>query len=362
MPAFPTSSQDVTPDWLTAALGGPEALDGARVTGIEIERVGEGVGFMAIVSRLSLTYDRPCSAPGAVICKFPSPEPGARQVADTFRHYEKEVRFYEQMAAKSPVHAPRAYFHAFDEGSGDFALLMEDLAPRRNGDQVAGLSLADARSAVAALGRLQARWWEAQDLDAVAWLPAFDDASLAPLEPVFQQCWAPYRAFMGDRLSPDMLAVGDALSTRIRRIQTHLAQGPRTLVHGDFRADNFFFGEADAPPAIVDWQIVIKGRGGFDLAYLLTGNLTVEDRRANETELVQLYHSALCAGGVTGWSAKDAWRDYRTCAVFAWIWPVIAIGSLDPANERGVAFFFEWSKRVCTAIADLEAAEVLNDF
>lgn len=358
---FPTSCDDVTPAWLTEALGGPQALGGAVVTGFEASRIGEGVGFMAIVNRLDLTYDRAApAAPASVIAKFASPDPGARQIAQTFRHYEKEVRFYESMAHLSPMRSPRAYVRELDLPSGDFFLLMEDLSHLTNGDQLGGLSVPQARLAIQALARQQARWWEAPELHAMDWLPPFEDPGMLVLEDVFQQCWEPYAAFMGERLPAAMRPVGAALSTRIRAMLRTLSQGPVTLVHGDYRADNLFFG--DDGLTVVDWQIVLRGRGAFDLAYFLTGNLTVEDRQANETELVQLYHSTLRENGVTGYSAADAWRDYRFCALFGWIWPVVAIGSLDTANERGVAFFFEWSRRVCTAIDDLGAAEVLADY
>jgi aminoglycoside/choline kinase family phosphotransferase len=361
-PPVPTSSDTVTTAWLTAALGGAEALGGASVTGFKASRIGEGVGFMAIVNRLALTYDRPSAdAPGAVICKFPSPDPGARQIAQTFRHYEKEVRFYEQMAADSPIRAPRAYHQSLDLESGDFFLLMEDLSHLKNGDQLSGLSLDEARLAIRSLARLQARWWETPELAAMAWLPPFEDPGMLVLQDVFQQCWEPYSAFMGERLPQAMRPVGAALGTRIRAMMATLSQSPVTLIHGDYRADNLFFGD-DGSLAVVDWQIVLRGRGAFDLAYFLTGNLTVEDRQAHETELVQLYHATLCEGGVTGYALQDAWRDYRMCAIFAWIWPVVAIGSLDSSNERGVAFFFEWSRRVCTAIDDLGAAEVLAEY
>lgn len=358
----PNSSETVTAAWLTAALGGPEALGGASVTAFEASRIGEGIGFMAIVNRLSLTYDRPSAvAPRTVIAKFASPDPGARGIAGAFHMYEKEVRFYEQMAAETPMQSPRAYHQSVDVESGEFFLLMEDLAHLKNGDQLGGLSLAEARLAIRSLARLHARWWERPELYATSWLPPFDDPYMLALEGVFQQCWGPYCAFMGERLPPHLRPVGEALSTRIKAMMGTLSQSPVTLVHGDYRADNLFYGDAGSL-AVVDWQIVLRGRGAFDLGYFLTGNLTVEDRRANETELVQLYHSTLCEAGVTGYSAADAWRDYRFCAIFGWIWPVVAIGSLDTANERGVAFFFEWSRRVCTAIEDLGAAEVLADY
>lgn len=363
MVGFPTAAQDITPAWLTGALARSGGLNGAQVAAFDVEPVGAGVGFLGVVSRLTLSYDRDApDAPRSVIAKLPSSDPGARMITTTFRHYEKEVRFYEQLAKANCLRAPRSYFAAFDPESGDFALLLEDLAPARNGDQVAGLSIDDARTAVIALARMQAQWWERPGLQVFDWLPAFNDPAMLGLEGAFQQCWGPFRDFVGERLPEPLHAVGDELSTKITSMLNVLTARPCTLVHGDYRADNFFFCEGAHPFAVVDWQIVIKGLGAFDLAYLLAGNLSVEDRRTHEAYLVRLYHHTLVENGVEDYNFEACWRDYRTCVLMAWIWPVIAIGSLDTANERGVAFFFEWSRRACTAVMDLKAYEALEDF
>jgi hypothetical protein len=361
MAGFPTTLDAITPDWLTGVLASD--LDGARVTDIAVQPVGAGVGFMASMARLALTYDRPCAgAPGTVIAKVASLDPGAIHISSTFRFYEKETRFYDELAAHTDMRTPRAFLQAFDPEAGNFALLLEDLAPARNGDQVAGLSVADAGIALEALGRMHARWWESPKLKAMDWLPDFDSPTMRALLPVFQQCWNPYRDFMAERLSAPMRPLGDRLTACLPRILTHLTTLPVTLVHGDYRADNFFYGEGDDAFTVVDWQIILQGPGAFDVAYLLTGNLSVADRRASGEALVRRYHDALVAGGVAGYDFEACWRDVRLCTIFAWMWPVIAVGSLDPANERGVAFFFEWSHRVCSAIQDLKADEMLRGF
>jgi hypothetical protein len=352
---FPTTVDAITPQWLSGVLG-------AEVSGFEARPVGAGVGFLGIVCRLNLAYDGDApGAPKSLIAKLPSSDPGARMITTTFRHYEKEVRYYEQMASKNCLPTPAAYFHAFDAETGDFALLLQDLAPARNGDQVAGLSVADAKLAVVALARMQAQWWDKPALHAYDWLPAFNDPAMLGLESVFTQCWAPYRDFLGERLPAELVPIGERLGPSITRMLHHLTGRPCTLVHGDYRADNFFF-EGPSPFAVVDWQIVIKGMGTFDLAYMMAGNLSVEDRRAHEAELVRLYHRTLLENGVKNYDFDTCWRDYRTSVLMAWIWPVIGIGALDPANERGLAFFYEWSKRACTAVADLKAYEALSDW
>ncbi len=359
---FPTTVEAITPDWLTGVLSERLNLGGAKVTGFEVKDVGAGLGFLGRVCRLALTYDRPApTAPASIIAKLPSFDPGARMVTTTFRHYEKEVRFYQQMAKANCLRSAGSYFEAFDPESGDFALLLEDMAPARNGDQVAGLSIADAKIAAAELGRMQAQWWNKPALHAFDWLPAFNDPAMLGLEGVFGQCWAPYRDFIGDRMPAELRPVGDELSTKITRMLNALTKKPCTVVHGDWRADNFFF-DGPTPFAVIDWQIVIKGLGAFDLAYMLAGSLSVENRRAAEHELVRLYHAKLVEGGVKDYSFEDCWNDYRTCVLMAWIWPVIGVGALDPTNERGLAFFHEWSKRACTAVVDVKAWEALANW
>src|SRR6185312_828061 len=156
--------------------------------------VGAGVGFLGVVNRLRLRYDGDANgAPETVIAKLPRSDPGARMITSTFRFYEREVRFYEQMAEANNLKAPRAYFSAFEPVSGDFALLLEDLAPGRNGDQLAGLTIDDARTAVIALARMQAQWWERPALKVFDWLPGFNDPAMLALQDVFLQCWQPYR-------------------------------------------------------------------------------------------------------------------------------------------------------------------------
>lgn len=363
MAKFPTTLEDITPDWLTKALAADCGLQGAKVASFEAEPIGAGTGFLGVVSRLRLTYDRDApQAPKSIIVKLPSSDPGARMITSTFRHYEKEVRFYEQMAQVNNLCSPTAYFRAFDPKSGDFALILEDLAPARNGDQVAGLTIDDARTAVIALAKMQAQWWERPALHVFDWLPAFNDPAMLSLQAVFQQCWQPYLDALGDRVPAELVPVGERLGGMISHVMNALTAKPCTVVHGDYRADNFFFDCGGEALTVVDWQIVIKGLGAFDLAYLLAGNISVEDRRQHEAYLVRLYHHHLVENGVEGYDFDTCWRDYRTCVLIAWIWPVIAVASLDPANERGLAFFQEWNRRATTAVVDLKAWETLDDF
>ena len=137
---------------------------------------------------------------------------------------------------------------------------------------------------------------------------------------------------------------------------------PCTVVHGDYRADNIFFADDGASDgfAVADWQIVMQAGGALDVAYLLTGSIDRDLRRAHETDLLRAYHDALTSHGVNDYAFEVFREDYRACVMLTWCWPVIAIGALDHANERGVALFRTWTDRAMAAIADLDAGAVLS--
>ena len=52
--------------------------------------------------------------------------------------YEVEVGFYNDVASTVDVRTPRCHLAAIDLETHDFVLLLDDLAPARQGDQLAG--------------------------------------------------------------------------------------------------------------------------------------------------------------------------------------------------------------------------------
>ena len=83
--------------------------------------------------------------------------------------YRSEVRFYTEIADTVDVRAPACFYAEMStdpDRPGDFTLLLEDLAPRRQGDQIAGCTVEQARDAVLNLAGLHApRWCDPTLLD-----------------------------------------------------------------------------------------------------------------------------------------------------------------------------------------------------
>jgi hypothetical protein len=345
--ATPRSPEEITPEWLTMALQSRGAIK-ANVTSHRIEPIGAGAGFLGQLARVHFELDRSeTGAPCSAIVKLPTLDPGGREICRLFEFYEREIGFYEHVASSCNVRVPRAYYTAMDVAADDFLLLLEDLTDVRVGDEVAGCSAAEAELVVRNIAAFHARWWESPLLDKLDWMPDVNAPVQKSAVPAYAQA----------ALSPGMLEIGAQMKDHVGTLLDQLAPPPRTVLHGDWRLDNIFFG--DGTIAAIDWQISTKGRGAFDIGYFLSSCVEPDVRRAKEQGLVRLWHEIASDGGKGGYSFDDAWTDYRRSVLFCNVYTVIGIGSLDAANERGMALFHAWLRRRSAAIEELNAGELM---
>jgi hypothetical protein len=358
--SFPVHPDNVTPEWITDVLHKAGALSvGTHVTRFDRQPVGEGVGMLGVISRLTLHLSRAdSSAPATVVVKCATPSMANREVAKAFRVYEREVRFFRELATRVQSGIPRCYAAAFDDETHDFILVLDDVGHYRQGDQVAGCGLADAQAGVDAMAALHAAWWDAPKHAELAWVPAVNsELHLNGMTGGFDAGWGPFIAAFGESVDPSIVAARDAYRAALPGLHNRMAAGPQTLIHGDFRLDNLMFGDGQPgtePMSLLDWQGMLTSKGPHDLGYFLTQNVTTDVRRAHERELVDRYHAALVAHGVSGYSATDAWADYELAALYLFEYAVVIGGTLDPANARGSAFMTGLIARSSQTIVDLD--------
>ena len=360
---IPAGPEDLTADWLTDALRSGGVITKARVTSFEAPRIGEGAGFIGQLAQVALHYDLDeGGAPASLIAKFPGASEGGRSIGNLFDFYHREIRFYEEIADRVELRTPKRYYSAMNRDTADYILLIEDLSPARVGDHLEGCTAKAAELAVRSIAKFHATWWQSPDLDAIAeWMPTLDAPVQNLAEGAYQQAWQPFVDNFGAGLSPNMKSIGEQIGQRVVKLQRSFADAPLTISHGDYRLDNLFF-----PPiaggddiAVADWQISTRGRGIFDISYLLCGGMEPELRRAHERELLHLYSDLLAENGVKDYGFDRAWEEYRRGALYVFVYVVIAIGTLDATNERGVALFVAWLRRATAAIEELNAAELM---
>jgi hypothetical protein len=345
------SPELLTPAWLTSVLGGG---DPGAATVTDVISTPVGTGQMCDSFRLALTYDRPGAAPASVIAKIPSADPSSRAAGLHLGVYEAEVRFYQELAPKLRVRTPRVFHAAIDTDTADFVLLLEDLAPARQGDQLAGCAIEQAALVVDEMVKLHAPLWDSPALAELDWLGRGADGRtmIAAALPTF---WKGFVTRYADRLDPAVLDVGRTLLASIDAY-ARLDTGPATIVHGDFRLDNLLFGGPDGGPpvAVVDWQTCARGPALADLAYFIGSGLLADVRRDIEHDLVRSYHDRLLAAGVTGYEWSRCWDDYRLGTLSGLIMAVTA-SMLVERTERGDAMFMVMAERHSHHALDLQA-------
>jgi aminoglycoside/choline kinase family phosphotransferase len=296
-----------------------------------------------------------------VIAKFPTLDESARMnVVEPLRFYEKEVRFYQQAAPLSPLATPRAYFADHDPATGDFLLILEDLGERRTCDQTAGCEVRDAEVAIDALAGLHVAWWESTRFAGLPWLPFASDPPFPQVVAgMFKQAWPRAQEVLGERIPEEFRAYGERFPELVEWFFEQASRPPVTLLHGDFRLDNLFFGTGGGEPPVtaVDWQICIKGRGGYDLGYFLSQSLTPSTRREHEEALVRRYHEAVSRH--VSYPFDELWDDYRRTVAFCFTYPVVAAGQIEVTNERHLELLTGMAERAMTAIADVRALALL---
>ncbi|WP_165978672.1 phosphotransferase [Actinomadura darangshiensis] len=337
----------LTAPWLSDALG-------TKVAAVRTEPVGTGQVSDSL--RVFLTYAGGTALPPTMIAKVPAADPSSRAAARAIRTYEVEASFYAEIAHTLDAGVPACYFSGYDPEPDEYAVLLEDLAPARPGDQLAGITPADAAAAIAEMAALHAAGWDAPALAALPWLNRHDADAAAFTTAMVTDLYTGFK----DRYAADL---GPEVTTLIEDFLPSLGgyltarEGPSTLTHGDFRADNLLFGGPRT--AVLDWQTCAYGPGLADLSYFLGSSLPVEARRAHEHDLVRTYHRALTARGVhLTWD--DCWTAYRHHA-FQGIVMAIGASMLVERTPRGDEMFRTMTVRHARHALDLHSLSLTRE-
>jgi aminoglycoside phosphotransferase (APT) family kinase protein len=235
-------------------------------------------------------------------------------------------------------------------------LILEDLSSLSAGDQVKGITPAQAKAAVETIGRFHACWWESPSGELLPWMPR---RNIQPSR--YHAAWPKFREVFGRHLSASAIALGDQLAIHLEALLCEIEQRPHTIVHSDFRADNLLFDTAShaQPVVVLDWQLVIRGRGVLDVARLLCGSINPLDRAASEMTLLRRWYETLTLGGVQGYSFAQAEADYKTSALICLYYPVTIHEAEEAAGIRGAELAHAQIERFFTAAVELNGASVL---
>jgi hypothetical protein len=337
---------DLTSDWLTDALGA------GTVEAFSTERIG--TGQMSECYRVALTYADGQTGPASVVLKVAATDPASRQTGLALGLYEREVRFYTDIAPRIGGPVAPCYSSGLDAVTGVFHLLLGDAAPASVGDEIRGATVEQAVLAISELGRVHAPLLGQTAMADVEWLnreSPMNQALIAALYAGFAERYA-------DRIAPAHLDVCERL---VACFDAYVAEAPdlvHGLVHGDYRLDNMLFGQpgADRPLTVVDWQTVTWGPVTMDVAYFLGCALPDDIRRDNYDALLRAYHDGL--GPDAALSLDDVREGVRRQSFFGVMMAIVS-SMLVERTQRGDEMFMTMLRRHCQHVLDTGALATL---
>lgn len=349
------SPDDLTTEWLTETVGA------GRVESFTVARIG--TGQMSECYRIGLHYagggrpgEGPGTGPASVVLKVAASDPMSRQTGQALGLYEREVRFYAEVAPRLGGPIARCFHASYRPETGVFTLLLDDAAPAEVGDEIRGATLAEAALALTQLGRLHAPLIGSQTFEQAPWLNRETPVTQALISGLFNGFLERY----GSDITPQQLLVCQRL---VESFDGYVAEESapdrvKGLVHGDYRLDNMLFGRPGSlrDLTVVDWQTVNWGPALTDVAYFVGCALPVEDRRAHYDALLVAYHEGL--GPNPAITLEQVREGVRRQSFFGVMMAIIS-SMLVERTARGDQMFLTMLDRHSSHVLDTGALDVL---
>ncbi|EAU74844.1 phosphotransferase [Synechococcus sp. RS9916] len=324
----------VDAEWLTYVLQHEGHLQSGKVIAVTKTPLGNSIGFLSRVVRLSPEYQGNADGlPDSFILKAHTVIPNFLGVAEELKAFDRELGFYQEFRQKVCSRLPKFYGGYSQAGRG--WLLLEDLSSIPPGDQVAGLSNLQVAKTIENIAAIHALCWQSEELNRAKWLPIDDFWFRTEIE----RSWRTLKQSYCLRIGSEGCELIDSFVACHGDLFGRLSSRPRTLIHGDLRADNLLM---DSNPKsrddviILDWQTATQSMGAIDIAFLIAGSEPTAERHGRIHSLVRTWHTALVENGVKSYSYDEAYLDVRAALLLCLAVPIKAFEELGGPNFRNV--------------------------
>ena len=350
----PQTVEAITPAWLDTVLRAAGVALPARVASLAATTIGVEIGFLSRTARVALTYDgERGAAPSAVVVKL-EPSAGVYRSAERdIRAFEREIRFYRDIAPRVPLRLPRIFHAALTAEAS--VLVMEDLSHLRAVDQLHGLRQSEVVATVREVAKLHAAFWGRAADPALAWMPAYDHF----WQDGFAATWPAFVQAYELRIGRDGVQLGERIGAQLDRLLARVRARTATIIHADLRADNLLFATDGA--VILDWQLATRSMAAIDVAQLLGSSEPPPERRGHQLEVFAAWHEALLSAGVREYDLDQALADVRLAVLYTLLIPIRSFGLVGPGSGGRTGRLVDCqAERIFAAALELDAASALD--
>lgn len=293
----------VKPEWLSRALS--QGRDPVTVTGVEVV---ETLGPSALKIRMKLTYDAPRPDLPDAACLKGIFDASLRQWLDGGAQ-QAEALFYRDVAPDLSIRVPKSFYAGVDAETKNGVIIMEDLVPQGVTfmSAMSPYSPEQVRGSLDQLAAVHGGTWDLADGKwpwVTSKMAGFTSGAISA-----DRITELMSGERGDPLTPE-IRTGAKIFAGIAALAEREKGLPKVFVHGDSHGGNVYQ-TAQGEIGLIDWQVLTRGHWSVDVAYHMAAALDIEDRRANERDLLDHYLDRLAAHGGEPPAREDAWRLYR---------------------------------------------------
>lgn len=349
----PLSYDAITDEWLTATLC--TTTPGARVVGHWLDVVDSGSSNRRKIAVEYNVAGQQAGLETALFCKATHDLPN-RILLGLSKGAYSEVTFYNEMRPLLDIEAPLSLFARFDSASCNSIVVLRDISRQVTSfcDHHTDVTRARAESQIALLATLHGRVYQSEAIRSKlalfeTWPQFFENTLQFGLRDACYQGFADAEAVIPSAI----FARSDEIwPLTLASVERHRAL-PHTLCHGDVHLKNWYIA-GDGRMGLSDWQCVHSGHWARDFAYAVASGLTVENRRAWETDLLRLYLEHMRAAGGPDTGFDEGWLHYRQqlMTALAW-WTVTLSPAPDMPDMQPRDITLEFIRRISIAIDDV---------
>ena len=360
---LPETTKNITVLWLNEVLHENGFLGSANIVSLKREPMGVGAGFMSDMAKLTLSFDRDTQhLPKTMIAKLLPSYPSARELAIRLNYFEREIRFYTELAPESPIRTPELIYGAMDSENKRYVMIMEDCSYCTPADQQQGLTYEQTKIVVSKMADFHARWWDDENLDSLQWMPTQKNQVTANID-MMRASWDACAKIEEFRkaLPEGGWEAGLKICEQRPWLVKSIPGDKLTIIHSDLRADNIFFDwdTPDNPLILFDWSSAVVGHGVTELPHLLASSLATELRRQVEKDIVKLYYEHLLARGVSSYTFDECWTDYLRGFLIKIGAFMAGLSIVDYSDPRSLKSITTGLHRWFSAILDNKATSML---
>ncbi|WP_226662322.1 phosphotransferase family protein [Microbulbifer aggregans] len=347
--------QNITEEWLTRILR-LSYPDVAAVASFSCEPVC--ANDFDVLVRLSLQYhDADAGGPVSLLGKFTRPLPSPRWRDFVFQGFIREATTYQELNQHYACRVPALRFAVADEFGCN--LLLEDRGfAVLDTDESPDCHLAEHEAVLQELAQLHGCFVRTSPASAPDWqLRQRDNARF--IAHYYRQGVEALRKVYPGWLATGYFCLLEKFADYVadwHRFERHIL----TLTHGDARIENVLFerGATNCRASLTSWKLAGLRNPMYDVASLLSNDLSYVARNNSEAKLIQRYCRIFEQSG-TQYPLREAYQDYRFNLFGPLIFNICAASFLqDSLAENGD--LMKRIRRNCMAIIDWDSMALME--